>query len=543
MAKLRIEKLYGGFPQDYSSDSFGVEARSDQYTMSTGVNLFLPGYDGYLAPADIFGTIIADGGGVVNSLLRSSTTDVQSTTLPKTYMITGGLSGTAPKIIEENSSAVQTAVAISLASTASHGGHNFTTIASNGDGFWGQDTVIYKHNVGGTSTRSLLYAWNDNTDGDIGKIVLNSTTGSIGANDDDWMSTNATGGSTSGIVTSVPHIFAEGADLVLYFTNGQYVGSYDGNTGTNGTVNYSALNLGAGWVGVDIRRYKNYIAVACIQSAAGNSFTYESNNKIILWDGFSPDPNFVYEVTDSRLSAIFVANGKLFAFSDGKNNTTKAWKFNGAEFVKIAEALTSRIGSAPNPKCIEYYRGNLTWANSQYVVSLNGIDSNRSGIHLTMINNNGTDTSTSTGFIRNVEQGLLRASGLYNTTYSLTQNSLGAKFYASSPRIRTRLIQLPHRSCIKKMTVYFAQFGSGASVTLSLFKNKNTESIGGAADLLNKQLTATALGTSTESFSFETFIDDVDSFYMTITFDHASVSNTAAIIKAIEFEIEPTNAY
>ena len=543
MAKILIEKLMGGFASDYQyNNTFAVEARSDQYTNSNGVSLLRNGRMGEMAPAELFTTNYGDGSTNINSYPRSMTPDV--TTSGKTYTITGGLSGTAPRLVEFES-AVNANSPISLASTASHGGHNFTTMPSTS--FWGEDTAIYSYQQAGTPVRALFYSWQDNTDGDIGRLTINSTLGSIGTADDDYISTTATGGSTSGVVTGVPHKFAEGADLILYMTNGQYICSIDGTGSGVPTVNYQALNIGAGWTAVSIRSYKNYIAVACVKSSTNGVFNYESINKVLLWDGYSPDPNFVYEIQDSRIGAIFVAEGNLYAWTAGKNNTTKLWIFDGSSFKKVTEALTSVIGNPPSHEKIDYYRGGLVWASGslsntpdKQVIYYGQLNSRSKGIHIIAQNSNGTNTS-GISVLKNLQQSSLTVAGLYDTTYAF-QGSASDSYLISS-KLRTRLFVLPHRSMIKKFTVYFSQFGTGASVTLSLFKGKVSDTTGGADDLLNKTLTASSLGTGITSFSWDTFIDDIDTFFMTVTFDHASVTNTAAIISKIEIEVEPTNAY
>jgi len=480
------------------------------------------GYLGNLAPAKTFGAI-GDAGAVVNSYLVGSATDVSTLLVPKTYMITSA----SPKIVLEDNGAVQAGTSIS------HGAHSSLV---------GEDVIVYTGKVGGVVTRSLFYSFNDATDGDVGRVTLNGTPGSIGSLDDDFMSVEPSGNAV--LTKGVPHKMCEGSDLVMYITNGNWIASYDGNDAdADGKFNVNALNCGNGWVAVDVRAYKNFIAIACVNNTGETQYTHSSRSKILLWDGFSPEPNFVYEIADSRLSALFVADSILYAFTDGKGNTTKLWSFDGARFKVVDEHLSSYIGKAPNRNCIDYYDDTLIWAsgNSAAIIQYGKLSSSSRGFHITMSNTDGTNSSATTGFLKNVEQNSVRVSGLYNATYRLIDSANGG--YSVNPSLVTRLFRLPHRSIIKKVTVYFAQLGTGASVTLSLFKNKNTLSIGGSTDLLNKQLTATALGTGTESFSFETFIDDVDSFYMNIKFDHAAVTNTAAIIRDIEFEIEPTNAY
>jgi len=123
--------------------------------------------------------------------------------------------------------------------------------------------------------------------------------------------------------------------------------------------------------------------------------------------------------------------------------------------------------------------------------------------------------------------------GGVNTIVKINHNS-----YYPNADFKTRLIKLPYRSNIKEIRVYFSQFGTGASVTLSLFEGYNAMSVGGANDLLNRQLTRSALG-AIQEFIMPQFIPDISSFYMNFRFDHSSQVDTAAIIQRVEVVYEP----
>lgn len=541
MAIIQLGKLIGGFAKDYHTTNNSVEAPSNKYSKSNGMSVLRNGFKGYMSPAEItdngFGT-----GATLTSLPRASVTDI-GLTVPKTYGVTGGLSGTAPQLYEEESSALQ-----AVSSISAHGGHNFTTLPNFGIQFWGEDFIIYSHNVSSAITRSGFYSWNDNTDGDIGKLVLSTSTGVIGSQDDDWMSTVAAQSGGTALTTNVPHKMVEGSDLVLYITNGQYLAAYDGNTGANGTINYTALNLGAGWMANSVRRYGNYVAVSCVKANLyQTAFNYISENKVVLWDGFSPDPNFVYQINDGVLTSIASIEGNLYAFSKGKNNTTKIWVLNGSKFDLLDEQLSSQVGAPPTHEQIDYFDGDIYWASgdapnastSNIICCYSPLGSNQAGIHIPFLANDGTNDATTIGFLKNTNQGVLRIGGKFSTSYKLQDNGNGN--YYINTQTYTRLFTLPYKANIKKFTIFFAQFGTGASVSLGLVKDFNTCTGPGATnDLLNVTLTNANLG-AVSSYKWNQFIPDVSSFYMIIKFDHASVSNTAAIIRDIWIEVEPTD--
>lgn len=534
-----IEKLFGGLAYDYGNNANAVEAQDDQYTKTQGISFFRGGKYGHIAPADVFNN--TSDSSVINSLLRATSSDTSASS-PSTYGITGGLAAVTPFIAKFTGDPLSSASNIN--SIAAHSGHNFTTLPT-GTGFWGEDVYFYRHNVSSTLTYSFFYSWNDDTDGDVGRTSNFSTF------IDNYMSTiPATSGVTT-FIKNVAHRFCElspSAAGILYVTNGQYISSYDGNTGANGTWTAQALDLGVGWIATDMKRYKKWLAITCIKSttsAAQVTFQFNGQSKVILWDGAAVGPNFVYDVDDNFVSAAYVAGNTLYIFTMGRNNTTKVWKFNGEGFVMENEQLTSVVGTAPLPNCIDLYKQQIHWvsanATNGYVCSWGPLDGKiKKGFHVPLLVNDTSNTATAVGMLKNISQANLYTSALFSGTYKLVYNNDTA--YLPSAQLRTKLYITPYRSHLLKFTFLFSQFGTGASLQIALTKDYNTASFGGANDLINRTLTNATLG-GVFYHSFEANVDDCNAFFMDLNFNHAASSNTAAIIRAIIIEDVGTRAY
>ncbi|MGH7872776.1 MAG: hypothetical protein ACREQO_11230, partial [Candidatus Binatia bacterium] len=114
-------------------------------------------------------------------------------------------------------------------------------------------------------------------------------------------------------------------------------------------------------------------------------------------------------------------------------------------------------------------------------------------------------------------------------------------FYPNAD-FRTRLYELPPGSKIKRFRLWFSQFGSGASVLLSLIKGYNAIGIGTGNDILNKTVSFANLG-AIQYYEFNQEITDLSAFYMNFRFNHASISDTAAIIQRAEIDWESPNIY
>ena len=491
----------GGLAPDLVGLASSQEAKANQYVrVATGIDFYKLGFKGHITPAQIFSTGSVSNAGIT-STPRAVAVDVASAT-PNIHYILGGLSGTAPKTVLSTSGGY-----VSSASISAHGGHNFTTMPSNK--YWGEDIVFYTaNNSSSVATQYIFYSWQDNTDGDVGRMSVDAS-----SPDDDFMTTVPSGFSSSGFLTGVPHRMVEAANKKLYITNGRYLAEYDGNNGASGTINYQAYDLGQGWVITDIRKYGRLLAILSVRSGTSyTNYSYLGESKMTLWDTIERGIGVSYAIPDNFASAIFVTpRNTILAFTFGKNSSSKVFEFNGQTFDLLWESIVN--GSAPEPNAIEYYKGLVYWVpkNAIHVMAL---DLETKGVHQPLVNNDGSSNSGESGFLRNVWDNALFVGGSFGS-YKAVYLQPGASGYSSSNcDLRTRVINLPFRSTIMETRVYFSQSVSGYSAQLSLFKNYVSSSIGTAGtDLLNT--TITQVGINEYRIDDKT-IENVSAFYMNI---------------------------
>lgn len=483
-----IKDLSLGIIPDFTSNNKAVEGAEGQYTKTTGIDLFRPNFQGHITPAGIFNLPAPDThlGGGLNSLAQAATVDVTTLTNSNLFVfyILGGLNGIAPRWLRMvNNNPISTDAFENVGLPGTHASHNFTTLPTDGTGTWGEDVAVYLIN----GVPYMFYSWNDNTDGDVGTILMSSTS----TQDDDFMSTQPTTGAV--LQANVPHRLVEGSDKKLYITNGRYIASYDGSVGsfttagTFGLFTAHAYDLGAGWIATDIRVDKDYLAISGVRTNSFNYFSFWGKSKVcyarVGESGFA----IVYDIPDSFISSLYSIRGIMHAFTIGKNGTSKIINVFTGE--TLTEWPSSVYGKPPKPNSVDMFDNKLVWipqdALSDYVVhySIGG------GIHVPYLLNNGTNDSTQTsgGMLKNIDGNNLYVAGKYpdsSTGYSITYLDGISSGFASSKDLRTRLFRIGYKSVIKKIQVFFSQMESGSSATFSIFKNYVATGVGGANDML-----------------------------------------------------------
>lgn len=542
MKTITIQAPYGGFITDYTDgNTRSLEGGANQYARSNGADVFRQGKVGHIAPAQVFNSgYVIDANSRFNSLARAVIVDVASANNDVIWL-TGGFASTAPRRVRTRNDSDD-----AHDDVAAHAGHNFTVVPSTN--YWGEDIVTYRSKVGGTLTNNAFYSWNDSVDGDIGRMKLGVASVSDGTTS--FISTVPAGSGV--LIAGVPHLMAEGADKILYITNGQYLASYDGNTGNDGTFNNDALDLGNGWVLVDTRKYRKFIAALANKIPEGTyaNYTFSSESKVVFWNGTDPSYQFEFGpaegMDDFFASALFVAQGELYAWSRGRNNTTKLKQFDGRDkFVTVAEYPSSIIGTPPLPRSIEYHEDFIKWlpsdGTSNFLISYGPLSSQTRGIHIPSVVRSGTAVSvangTSMGLLKNINQNKLYIGSNFSTANDLGYRPAfldGTGGYMTSRDFRTKLYTAwddgspLENASIKKIKVWFSQKGS---VLLSLFKDYDAISVStDGIDRLDWQLSST---TSNLYESIGNLLTEINAFYMNLRFNHSNVTDTAAIIRKV----------
>ena len=531
---ITIEKPWGGWASAISGTTSAgsstgapaswdasTEAGENQYAESSAISLFRLERFGDIAPGETFSPI-TDSSTHINEVAING--DVASN--DRAFFVLRN-----NKVVRTATDGTSTTdgSAIALADTTGHTAHGLQDSRN-------IDLIIIKDNALSPNER-VLVSWEDNVDADI--QLMNTSFGGI---DPDWYST-LTGDGT--LVSDVPIKMIQGPDRNIYITNGQFIASavMPAETAiTSATKNTQALNLGAGYIGTGITKYKIYVAV-CGHNA-GISGTERSEVQVFLWNGKDPEPNAIYDIQDNFANGIFNDGNDLFVITYGRNNSTKLWKFNGGGFDLVFESRLINVSNTILQGSLENYQDSLHLGIGNRIFQLY-----KNGLHQrTTANSDGIAATgnQSVGMVKNLYDrqlflGLETSAGNFKVVRQDQFTEYVAAEGVTTVDFRTRLYHLPYRSIIKGIKFYFSQFGTGASITASLFENYDTMSVGGSDDLLNKQLTNTALGVIDE-FLIPVYIPDLSSFYVNIRFDHSSITNTAAIIRRIEIIYETTTS-
>lgn len=554
-----IENLELGWISDYVGQTIPLDGAEGQYRNSFGMTTVRPGKKGHIAPSEIFNNLIfTDIGPVINSLPRAICLDTGLVTYKSFSLLGGGASNLKPRIVvSDNTNSTSSNHDITATNTFN------TTVPSTG--FWGEDIIFYRAYADsvGTFKDFAFYSWNDSVSGDIGRY-------DIGANSyiDDFMS-GTTGGNpapsgAAKLTGGVPHRMCEAPDKIVYITNGQFIASYDSTTdqaAASGTFNPKALDLGSGWMAVDVQPYQNDVVIAAIKIGG----TYQnpsaaSQSRVILWNGSDLDFTQVYEMNDWWIGSLFPLGGSLFAFTQGVNGTTKAkWlPLGSAEFEIIWEAPITIVGGAPKPNQVEYFNGMIQWAGDNSTNMVFGLIQTNKGwtLHTPYYLSSGTGTVTQAGFLKNINSNQLyvgvngfKIIGLFGDGNS--NGSIVASQSITKVQLRDRIRELPYKATIKKIKVIFSSFGSDSSLFISLIPNYSPYSEDGSGNPVGDKLawtistanhaniTTTLTASTSELGGRATIATDISIFWLNIRDTNSSVTATPPIIKRLEISIEP----
>ena len=514
---ITIENVVGGFaPSNTDTPLRPVDGLEDQYSMADVIDVFQANKLGDLAPGNVF-DIVDVGSTSFIDLPMNAITD----SLNKAWLV------------GSNSNLYK------LDLSAETNDDRFTTGTDVVGGTDFVDLLTFR-DQNGTEWIAWTYDAANANQADIARIqnngLLSTRNTSFGS-----------GLTGSGKLTKgIPHRMWNGPDGLIYCTNGRYIFQHDPITTTG---NHQALDLGADWVSQAGVSYGNFSAIIGYKATTVSGANLaRSQCRLWLWDGFSPDPNFIYPINDNYVSAIINKDEVLYIFSEGLENKTRVWIFNGSQLKEVASAYDSAIDSGPKQGSVEIFRGFPHWLQNPgdgNVSAVFPVGNGRYGIHELMHAYSDATSMSATGFLKNLRSNSLVLHGGVNLNGVNSLVKQNTTKYHTSSTFTTRLISLPYRSTIKRINIYFSQFGTGASLQVAMFEDYDAVSLGGAADILKnaasdiKTLTNTALG-SVRQHSIHTYLNDINSFYLHFAWNHAAVTNTAAIIRKIEILYEPT---
>jgi hypothetical protein len=277
---------------------------------------------------------------------------------------------------------------------------------------------------------------------------------------DNWLSAQSpTGSADSALNTnkSLPHKLWQGPDGKIYFTNGQFIGQYNP---AGGTPSRDALNLGSGWVATAGCSYGIYSAISAYKRTSSGNSSF-GRVRVYLWNGSSPLANHVYDIQDNKCGAIYNNNGILHLWTMGRGGTSKTWSLGGYfEGQSIGGfALTTEQAlwtGVPQSGGVESIDGAVLFTTNG-----NFINELRNGIFNRCVSN------TAHGFIKNLETTTVYV-GIYDSGgYGIA--TLNQNDYPTG-QIFSRYIQLPPKSTIEYVRVFFSAFDPAAKLDVEVCK-------------------------------------------------------------------------
>ena len=315
-------------------------------------NINISSFDGY-APAYFANSWSYIG----NSNMANSMVDMDCS---DPNVLTQG-AGTTPLTLGTQAGSVSTLISSILRTTTSSnvgwavGGNKLyklsssTVIATGGypmtidkDAVTGEDATdlcFYKSN---------LYAFYNHSGsiGDIAKLTIATDT-----LDPDWGSTFGVGGAS---LISSPHYSIVGGNDMMAFTNGNYLGTFDGTT-----LNTMALDFYTDAQAISVSFNNNYYVIGVNRpNISGSNF---NQSAIYNWDGSSPswagDPIEV----PGKIGALYTKNGTTYVWWQDIIGT------GGYNFGYINGTVLSTIkrydGALPNQSQVGEYYGFIAWLN------------------------------------------------------------------------------------------------------------------------------------------------------------------------------------
>jgi hypothetical protein len=305
-----------GYREGKFMNPFGVGSSSDMKFLGT------------LAPGRL-GSKVASNSASINQLMSSIALRYDSVDSPQAYGI--GVHASSAKIYQINP----------LDITVGTTGFPKSTNIANAN--YAGDIIHYWANQGSTK-KEFMFFTGDNR---LGKVRMSGTAYNMTANN-------------YKLTASVEHPMSiHNGNNILYGVDGQYIWSYDGLSGANGTFNPSALDIKKPWTLNSITKWRDYTVVSGNKVAGNGGFVGEV--AVFIWDMISPVPNYQVFINDPIVYGIFNLNDTLFTLTAGDiRSGIKVRKFDGDKF-NIVGQLGYNYRNQVRPKSICSWNGMLCW--------------------------------------------------------------------------------------------------------------------------------------------------------------------------------------
>jgi hypothetical protein len=512
-----IQDFSGGWASDYAKDGTGTNnALSGQYTQGTNINPYRGGYLGNLSSRPN-ATIISTGSTGSTSIPFSAFYDTRTAWADDKLLV--DVNGVV-RNLDANSGVSSNAIA-SVASTGV--GHAILFVDQASSNF--AQTVFH---YDGTSFRTL----------DSANVVTNNATPSGFA-----LTGTIAGAKSAQMIV--------GTQNKLYFTNGNYVGTYNPNTPS---FTPQAFLLTSGYLAQSICSYGNYVAIVAnnYTSAAPLSVTA---SKLYIWDGSSSTAVSIHDIQDTYVHYVYEEDGTLLILTSGLGGTFKIKRFTGNSVLdtpefEIGSGLIEPFsavlatgglyeGGVLNHNRLDYTRGQLFMQGFDGKVYSYGSPYKnrfRSGFHC--IFDPQLASPFSSGSILRYPAGFVKASPRRNELFigyrdstgnpqvaCLTLDEINSQSMSSSVEQSTwvsELINLPARSNVERIVVQFSDFTNSRATFRSEFYKEH--------DSQNYYLDeAQGVPINTMYYPINLTVSDVNAFYLKFNFTSCSIKSITIV--------------
>ena len=341
--------------------------------------------------------------------------------------------------------------------------------------------------------------WNDTgTEGEIAKVSSNTI-------DPDWGSTTPATGAAN--IEDAPHYAIVGGDDVMYFTNGIYVGSYDGATDT---LDPTAIDFWTDSQTVSLTWNNNHVLIAANRPNVSGSNSNQS--AVYTWNGVSTSWEGDPVEVNGEIGALYTKNGITYIWWKD-STTTGGYSFGYISGLNV-KPLERYSGSLPNQAQVGEYDGHVMWLSSGEIF-LWGSKDPQFGAKMFKY---GTAKYTSTvGGIGTPFGDILVASKNATTGYSLAK--MGN--YATTARWKSIAFKVSNANFIsevEKVMIEFETLATGAKCDTTLYYDKAASNVAGT------QIAYSASDASTRRKVFDGSVQCED-FRLDVSWANGSATN------------------
>lgn len=392
-----------------------------------------------------------------------------------------------------------------------------------GTGVEAEDIINYQ--ISGVDY--MFYSWNDNTDGDVGRLITNGDTF-----DDDFMSTVPTGKAV--LDKDETHPMVIGDDDNLYIGNGNILAKYDGPNNTYTASRLVLPNL------YKIRSFAklNNNTLVIYASPQGTSNRRAGVTKAYFWDYVKDDPYKAYNIDGAGSGGGFEYKGSVGVWTSGLSGdpgsnlrSVRLNIFDGTDFVEVASLVANNCPAHGGVEVI----GDVIYGNANGDVYSFG--SPFKGVKTGLIEIANGGGSVADGALKTLFSGRQLVSSGTTTTGGLEILGTG---YAVSDFFSTfanPFFDMNFKGKIKRIRTEFLKSATGGRELTLTVVNQENSTIATVYDNLqtisaNKTIQEKTISTNGKPFGF------FDTLQLRLDWNSGDGSTDAPIIRRVIIEFE-----